>query len=195
MKMLWTNLSQQADKEHTCIPELISDLQLKLKTRLSIEPFDEIHDEDALNATYDKIKILNNDIDNALKQTPLVYKTLYELMNKKQETEKHLDDLLLERAVKYAEWKKQVMQLTDEKLKLSDQIKELRSIDVNVKSLLKSWSRVDSMVAVKFHNMINTLLKLSGYQKENTPYAAFTSAFNKGLIDKTLYKRLAKNYK
>ena len=183
---------QKVPRNHTCIARIITEKESELRSKLDIQPFDEIYDDDALNSKYDELNSLNNEIEYALRKCP---KAIKELMNIKQNLELHIDELLLQRAIKYADWKKEVMRLSEIKIQLSNEIKELEEIDASINNLVKKRKKLDIMSVTMFHNMINTLLRVSGYQKENTPYNAFTTAFKKDLIDNRVYKKLVSRYK
>jgi hypothetical protein len=183
---------QKVPRNHTCIARIITEKEFELRSKLDIQPFDEIYDDDALNSKYDELNCLNNEIEYAIRKSPKVIK---ELMNIKQDIESHIDELLLQRAIKYADWKKEVMRLSEIKIQLSNEIKELGDIDVSINNLLKKRKKLDVLSVTLFHHMINTLLSVSGYQKENIPYNAFKTAFNKGLIDNNVYKKLVSCYK
>jgi predicted transcriptional regulator len=183
---------QQAQVNNSCIPTLISKLQLELNSKLDVQPFDEIHDEDVLYIKYDELHALNEKIKYTRGQSPDV---VQRLMHTQENLEEQIQELLLKRAIKYADWKKEVMRLSETKLQLSQQIQDLKHIDANINKLMKRRTKLDVMSTTTFHNMINTLLSVSGYQKENTTYHAFTAAFNKGLINNSAYKRLVSRYK
>lgn len=180
---------------HTIIPKLLTKLQIELDTSLQIQPFDKVFDEDSLSSNYEKIHMLDRSIEHILNTTPIDFDVMYRFIELKQQTEKDIEDILLQRAIRYAEWKKEVMILTERQLEVMDTIKELKHIDTSIQRLLSSRPKVDIMFATMFHHMINTLLKVAGYDKQNIPYLAFTTAFNKGLIDMKVCKRLITYYK
>jgi ABC-type phosphate transport system auxiliary subunit len=182
---------QQTPIVYTCISTLIREFQLELNTKLDVQPFDEIYDEDVLNNKYDELRALNELIKCTQGQSPDV---VQRYMHTQENIEEQIQELLLQRAIKYADWKKEVMRLSETKLQLSHQIQDLKHIDANISKLMKKRTKLDVMSTTTFHNMINTLLSVCGYQKENTPYHAFTVAFNKGLIHNSVYKRLVSRY-
>lgn len=194
LKTLKVNGSN-CNANHTIIPELLTKLQTEFDTTLQIQPFDKVFDEDSLASNYEKIHMLDKSIEHVLNTTPIDFDVMYRFIELKQETEKHIEDILLSRTIRYAEWKKEVLILTERQLEVMETIKELTHIDASINMLLSKCSKVDIISATMFHNMINTLLKVAGYDKQNIPYSAFTTAFNKGLIDMTVYKRLITYYK
>ncbi len=173
----------------TCIPQLISQYQKKLDS-LVIKSFDIIYDEDHLNSTYEKLDILSNKIADVLREPVIDYDVLNKFMDMKQSTEQEIEELLLQRAVKYAEWKKHVMQIHEERTKLEEEFQELMSIENEFNRIMQNRKKLDVLTVAKLHHKVNVLLKLSGHAKENTPYASFFSAYNKQLIDNALCKRL-----
>jgi hypothetical protein len=186
---------QKAPCNHTCISRIITDKESELRAKLDVQPFDEIYDDDVLNNKYDELNYLNEKLQKALCKYPKGHYIVQNLTRPKQILETQIEELLLQRAIKYADWKKEVMRLSDMKIQLSNQIKELEHIDASIDNLMKKRTKLDVMSITMFHNMINTLLSVSGYQKENTPNNAFAIAFNKGLIDNRVYKKLVSRYK
>lgn len=174
----------------TSIPRLLADLKAELATSLQIQPFDKVFDEDILSSNYEKIYMLDKSIEGVINSTHVDFEVIYRFIEMKQQTEKHIEELLLKRAIRYAEWKKEFIKLTDRQIAVTETIKELEHIDRSIQKLVSKRSRIDIMSATMFHNMINTLLKAAGYDKQNMPYSAFTNALNKGLIDERVYKKL-----
>ncbi len=178
----------------TCVPTLIGQLQQRLDDVSYITPFDKTYDEDTLNGCYEKLEILEKCIQELCKTRNVDIHTLQQFLVKKQNVVDEIDTLLLQRGMKYAEWKKEVLQKGEETIQIANQINELRGIEKEIHDLFlnKHKKYRGALTAVMFHNMMNTLLSLSSHKKENMPLLAFASAFKKGLIDTKVYNKLAK---
>jgi hypothetical protein len=153
-----------------------------------------MYDEDTLNGCYEKLEIMEECVKELSEKRKTNSYILQQLLVKKQNVQDEIDTLLLERSMKYAKWKKEVLQKGEDTIKISNQIHELRGIQKEFHDLFRNKHKKYRGVlkAVMFHNMVNTLLCLSSYGKENTPLLAFASAFKKGLIDAKVYNKLAK---
>jgi hypothetical protein len=191
--MFWKRAMFTQKGYETCIPRLISNLQERLNNIPDIIPFDKLYDEDTLNGSYEKLEILNQRIDEIMNAQRLDTETLREFVHMKQSTEQDIESLLLDRFMKYAEWKKGVMKITEDTIQFHEYLCDLAAIDIEFQKLMNKRIKMDTFAVTKFHNMVNTLLHISSYRKENLPSLAFASAYNKGLIDSKLYKRLIKS--
>jgi hypothetical protein len=178
----------------TRVPTLIGQLQQRLRDVSYIIPFDKTYDEDTLNGCYEKLEIVEACIQEVYKKRIIDNSKLQQFMVKKENIETEIEVLLLQREIKYAEWKKEVLRIGDETTKITNHIKELYGIEKEIHKLFlnKHKGRREALMAAMFHNMVNTLLTLSSYEKENMPLLAFASAFKKGLIDANVYNKLAK---
>lgn len=176
----------------TCIPSLITKFQQQLENISDIIPFDKMYDEDTLSGCYEKLDMIERRIQEITEQYKIDNYALQQFIIAKQEAEEEIEKLLLQRASKYAKWKKEVMQIGEETIRISNQIKELRSIEREFNALFRKKYNKGALAVVMFHNMVNTLLHLSSYNKENTPLGSFMNAFTKGLIDINVYKKLCK---
>jgi predicted transcriptional regulator len=166
-------------------------MKLKLNSKLEVVPFDEIYDEEPLNNKYDALNSLNEAIKYTRGQSPEI---IQKLMDTQENLEEEIQELLLQRTMKYGDWKKEVMQQSETKIQLSIKIQELKHIDTYINKVVKRRAKLDVMSTTTLHNMINTLLNISGYQKVNSPYHAFTTAFKNGLIDNNAYNKLVSYY-
>jgi hypothetical protein len=178
---------------NTCVPTLIGELQQRLHDVSYIIPFDKTYDEDTLNGCYEKLEILEACIQEVYKKRSIDNYKLQQLIIKKESIEAEIEALLSQREMKYVEWKKDVLRIGEETIKITNHIKELRSIEREIHKLfLNKHKGREALMAAMFHNMVNKLLYLSSYEKENTPLLSFASAFKKGLIDAKVYTKLAK---
>lgn len=183
-----------APSYETCVPTLIGQLQQRLHDVSYITSFDKTYDEDTLNGCYEKLEIVEECVKELYKMRNIDNYKLQQFIVKKESIEEEIVSLRLQREMKYAEWKKEVLQKGEDTIKISNQIHELRGIQKEFHDLFRNKHKKYRGVlkAVMFHNMVNTLLQLSSYEKENTPLLAFASAFKKGLIDAKVYNKLAK---
>lgn len=191
--MFWKRAMFTQKGYETCIPKLVSRLQERLINIPDIIPFDKVYDEDTLNGSYEKLEILNHRIEDIMNAKIIDREALCEFIHMKESTEQDIEELLLDRFMKYAEWKKGVMKISEDTIQINEYLCELATIDLEFEKLTNRRIKIDTFAVTKFHNMVNTLLHLSSYRKENLPSLAFASAFNKGLIDNKLYKRLIKS--
>lgn len=190
---MFSQMAFFAPSYKTCVPTLIGDFQQRLHDVSHIIPFDKIYDEDTLNGCYEKLEIVEACIQELYKKRSIDNYKLQQFIVKKENIETEIEALLLQREIKYAEWKKEVLRIGDETIQITNHIKELLAIEKEIHKLfLNKRKGREALMAAMFHNMMNTLLQLSSYKKENTPLLAFASAFKKGLIDAQVYTRLAK---
>lgn len=178
----------------TCVPTLIKQLQHRYQDVSYVIPFDRTYDEDTLNGCYEQLEIVNECIKELSENHKGNIHKMQQFLHKKQCIQYEIESLLIQRSIKYAEWKQDVLKQGEEAIQIANKINELHAIENEFNKLFQVRYRKarGALMAAMFHNMVNTLLSLSSYKKENTPLLAFASAFKKGLIDAKVYNKLAK---
>lgn len=170
------------NKVVSCVPSIIDKLTQKLESKQFIQPFDQVFDEDQLEASYHKLNVINE----LLEKEPCNQN----ILEHKKDIENDIENLLLSRIVKYSEWKQSILKNMDDVIEIQKQINELIVIQQHIQNFMSNRKKTDVITLTLFHNMINTLLHISSHKKENTPYGTFISAYKKGVISKELFEKL-----
>jgi hypothetical protein len=164
-------------------------------------PFDQIYDEDELTATneqYDMIlaeitgfeKMFETTEDISEKED--IKKQLDDLKIAKATVDDKLENLLLQRCIEYAKWKNDYLYRCETSMALRSKISKLLEVEKVLEAFLSNNTKMTTLLNAQLHHIINLLLSCENYAKENTPFGAFNSAYNKNLISSTLFAKLTK---
>lgn len=195
--------------KHNCVElELEDELQ---RCIAQLIPFDKVFDEDSLEAHREQASILKAEIENLeiqlvaficdpVGKTDQEYDARYVQLTEKLQlfrnrlkvAEDMVHTLMLERSCTHGIWKERYMTKTEQIADITTKLNKIRDVKAILDNASKTSSRPrhNLILMMQLHSHVNFLLKLHGIRKENTPFAAFRSAHNHGLIKDQVFQAL-----
>lgn len=172
--------------------------------------FDNLFDEDALDARHEQLKIITTEIDNlehrlmncilrlddvhytqTVEYSELAQKMLL-FHEKEKEVQHEMDTLISTRDHLYQTWKTDYIRNAEHFAEAQTKLREINDIENALIKLVTNKVKANNniILLVYIHSQVNKLLALASIDKERSPYAAFKVAWHNQLITENVYEML-----